>query len=135
MAGTGGTAPTRLAECDFEKILTEDCATKGCHFEGPGYVPYEELSLMPDATLAARLKDRPSRRLDIECEHVMCVPATCPTGDLVVDSSDWMKSWLLLKITASNGCGYAMPPFDNPFDPVKYACLEDMVKAIAALPK
>jgi hypothetical protein len=148
LAGSGGTTaaldPTTIP-CDFPTILQADCAHQGCHAPTPAVpLPAAALDLSPNAGLVARLKDVPARHMNINCappgeDIVECttVPAACPSGALLVDSSNWEASFVVSKLRGTAvGCGDQMRELDYPtLKPEREACVEAVVKAIAALPK
>jgi hypothetical protein len=139
-AGSAG-APTLVVDCGsttYGAVLAANCSMIGCH-RGP--VPASGLNLLPDSGLVGRLKDVPAQHGDIFCADInnYCTtpPATCPAPGtaLLVDSADYTKSWILTKLdTADPMCGDQMPgsPFQNAGD---LTCIQNMVQAIAALPK
>jgi hypothetical protein len=150
-AGSGGAGGivTPNVTCDggadYVATLTENCARTGCHNTRTAVAG---LDLTPNADLAMRLKNQPAGYAEIDCSmggpYVECVPATCPPpGDaLLVDSANPDNSWLLRKLNGThNACGVVMPvsPGDRPpapagpFDDARKACLDKLVRAIAAL--
>ncbi|HTQ04193.1 MAG TPA: hypothetical protein VMI54_10060 [Polyangiaceae bacterium] len=148
-AGTGGTGtssagagsvkmqpiPT-LSDCPtLNSELTSGCAKLGCH-QGP--YASAKLDLTPDMGLVGRLKDVPANHTDITCAgNVVCtsIPAACPTGDKLVDSSNVANSWMLHKVNGMpNGCGDSMPPAGYSIDATGKACVISLINAIAALP-
>jgi hypothetical protein len=52
---------------------------------------------------------------------------------MLVDSADYTKSWMLIKMNDAMLCGDLMPPSIT-FTPEDKACLDNLVKAIAELP-
>lgn len=142
---TGGTSGTGMLNvvcdggADYVVTLNQNCATSGCH---RGTRAVAGLNLVPDADLVTRLKDVSPTHGDIDCGtggvFMPCVPATCPPpGDaLLVDSASPDDSWLLRKINGTHGvCGDTMPipPGDKNYDDIRKACLDKLVRAIAAL--
>jgi hypothetical protein len=149
-AGSGGGGiVTPDVTCDggvsYATTLTENCARTGCHNERS---KVSGLDLTANPGLAMRLKNQPAAYREIDCgapgPYMECVPATCPpAGDaLLVDSANPDNSWLLKKMNGThNDCGVVMPvsPGDRPpapagpFDEARKACLDKLVRAIAAL--
>jgi hypothetical protein len=143
-SGTGGTGaggkpivemplPT-VDGCDIPAVLSRNCALSGCHKAG-AIKPQAGLLLVGDTTLVSRLKDTPSTHADIYCGSMPCpeIPAECPKDDKLVDSADYTKSWMLIKMNDAMECGDLMPPSVT-FTPEDKLCLENLVKAIAELP-
>jgi hypothetical protein len=95
---TGGGSGSSCETACVNTIFADQCFI--CHgtqlklsgsldFETPGY--------------SARLRDKPA-------EHVGSTPGPCPTGDKLIDSATPANSWLLKKITGTQGsCGTVMP--------------------------
>lgn len=159
MGGSGGTAGAGAAgasgttamldpsaiPCDYPKIMQGDCAHAGCHLPTAALpMGAASLDLSPNAGLVGRLKDVPARHLNINCappgqEIVECttVPAACPADALLVNSSNWEASFVISKLRGTAvGCGDQMREPDYPtVKPDREACVEAVVKAIAALPK
>jgi hypothetical protein len=141
--GAGGKALVEIpipvvAECTTaggaEVVLARTCALSGCH--KPGAIkPQAGLILTGDTLLVSRLKDVPSTHADIYCGSMPCptIPEECPKGDMLVDSADYTKSWMLIKMNDAMLCGDLMPPSIT-FTPEDKACLDNLVKAIAELP-
>lgn len=145
-AGTGSntTLTVNCTGTTYQQALAS-CNGGGCH---AAMYSAADLNLVADAGLVSRLKDVASKHSDIGCSGssdttCTCVnyycstpPASCPSGALLVDSSDYTKSWLLTKVDNANPmCGAQMPyaePYKTPNDK---ACIEAMVQAIAQLPK
>jgi hypothetical protein len=68
---------------------------------------------------------------DLTTEYV---PPSCDPNALLVNSANSDASWILSKINGnSNGCGDPMPI--GTITPAGETCLENFVKAVAALPK
>lgn len=127
--------------CDYVPLMVTDCAHAGCHAPMP--VAAASLNLLPDSGLVARLKDVKAQHLNINCappgeEIVECgfVPAACPSDALLVSSTNWEASWLITKLRGTAvGCGDIMrDPTYLTEKPEREACVEAVVKAIAALP-
>jgi hypothetical protein len=145
-AGTGAATaeldPSTIP-CDFPSILQADCAHQGCHAPTPAVpMPAAALDLSPNAGLVARLKDVPARHMNINCappgeDIVECttVPAACPSGALLVDSSNWEASFVVSKMRGTAvGCGDQMrEPDYAKVKPERESCLEAVVKSIAGL--
>jgi hypothetical protein len=146
-AGTGTAGSASQAQlitpatvgCAFDMVLGTgstrgSCAILGCH---AGPMPSSELDLTANAGLVGRLKDVSAKHGDINCasdpaDFMACVPAGCPDAYLV-DSNYPDDSWILQKINGTQGdCGAQMP--DGLFDDDQKACVEKLVRAIAALP-
>ncbi|HWP08845.1 MAG TPA: hypothetical protein VNN72_24045, partial [Polyangiaceae bacterium] len=128
--------------CDYVPLMVMDCAHAGCHAPMP--VAAASLNLLPDSGLVARLKDVKAQHLNINCappgEEIMeCgfVPAACPSDALLVSSTNWESSWLIAKLRGTAvGCGDVMrDPTYLTEKPDREACVEAVVKAIAALPR
>jgi hypothetical protein len=136
--GSGGKAPMEvpvpLVEgCDIPTVLTDSCATNGCHKPGP--IMAAKLNLIADNGLVGRVKDVPSTHSDLYCGNVPCptIPAECPVDDKLVDSTDYTQSWIVKKMNDPAGCGELMP-ISTTFTGEEKLCIENLVKAIAALP-
>jgi hypothetical protein len=139
MSGAAGSgAPALVVDCgglNYADVLANDCATPGCHRGAPTQAP-SRLVLTPDAGLVGRLKDVPAKHLDIFCidQNMFCTPAVCDMTALLVNSASPEQSWLITKLRGTqNGCGDRMP--SEEYDPAKQQCLENVARAIAALPK
>jgi hypothetical protein len=120
---------------DPEELFTTTCAKSFCH----GKSAVAGLDLRTDPGLASRLLDQPARFGDISCpddDSQTCVPETCPTGALLVDSANPEASFMLAKVSAvpTNGCGDPMPPTSG-VSTADYPCYLAIINAIAALPK
>lgn len=144
-SGTGGSAGggALVITCDgadHVAMLNQNCARTACHNNRSKVAG---IDLTPDANLATRLKDVSATHGEIDCGtggvFMPCVPETCPPpGDaLLVNSASPDDSWLLRKVNGTHGvCGDTMPipPGDMGFDDARKACLDKLVRAIAALP-
>jgi hypothetical protein len=145
--GSGGTMLTVNCTGTTYDVALKSCNQLGCHAAS---YPYSKLNLTADSGLVARLKDMPAQHGDVGCSpgdatqictcdatSFTCTtpPSACPKGDLLIDSSDYTKSWIWKKLEMSDPmCGVQMP--DGAYkSPADKACLEAMVQAIAALPK
>jgi hypothetical protein len=147
-AGTGNNT-TLTVNCTGTTydVALKSCNQLGCHAAS---YPYSGLNLTADSGLVARLKDVAAKHGDVSCNpgdatqvctcdanSFLCTtpPSACPKGDLLVDSSDYTKSWIWKKLEMADPmCGVQMP--DGAYkSPADKACLEAMVQAIAALPK
>ena len=129
--------------CDYTTGLTKSCALSVCHGTR---LPYAGLVLTPNADLIARVKDVPATNRDLDCDptegYLACEtpPTECSqfvTAKLV-DSANPDASYLITKMTAS-GCGNQMPiePGNSPtngWSDERKACLEELFRAIAAMP-
>lgn len=120
---------------DPEELFTTTCAKSFCH--GKSFVA--GLDLRTDPGLASRLLDMPAQFDGIPCPDDVtqtCVPDTCPTSALLVDSANPEASWMLAKLSAvaTNGCGDLMPPSSGA-STADYPCYLAIINAIAALPK
>jgi hypothetical protein len=136
-AGTGGSGhvgPVVVEGCDFV-ASTSKCATSGCHKPSVAIPAPAGLNLVADELLVSRLKDVDATFKDIYCGSVPCptIPEECPDVVKLVDSANFADSWMLRKVTDPMGCGELMPPSVT-FAEVDRVCLENLVKAIAALP-
>jgi hypothetical protein len=144
-AGSGGAGGivTPNVTCDggadYVVTLNSNCAKVGCHNTRSAVAG---LDLTPNADLAMRLKNQPATHGEIDCGSggvfMECVPATCPQPGvaLLVNSAAPDDSWLLRKLNGTQGvCGDHMPipPGDVDFDDARKACLDKLVRAIAAL--
>lgn len=139
-AGNAGSAGSLSVGCDYVPALSRSCAIAGCH-NSRLLVAGLDLTPNPPENLIARLKDKPAGHADIDCgdgrNFVPCVPATCPPPGtaLLVDSANPDDSWILRKLNGTHDdCGNQMPmaPGDRDFDAATKACVEDLVRAIAA---
>lgn len=142
-AGSSYVSPIML-DCAWEEALTTNCAGSTCH--GP-LRAHAGLLLVPDSGLITRLKDVPGTFTDIDCNPDPEVETPCETpptgctpllGSKIVDSQNPEASLIMKKLTAS-GCGNQMPqpPGDEAqygWGPDRLACLQNLVRAIAALP-
>ncbi|HEX5101085.1 MAG TPA: hypothetical protein VFV94_16355, partial [Polyangiaceae bacterium] len=112
-------------------VLNSKCATTGCH--GNSFVA--GLDLRPNEGFASRIKDKPATFGAIACEGSLtetCIPDSCPTGALLVDSVAPASSWMLQKLSAPNGCGVTMP-YTKTVNADELACLTQIIDAVAAL--
>lgn len=143
-AGTGGSAPSGggllAVGCDYVTVLNQSCSRSACHNDRSA-VSGLDLTPTPLEGLVGRLKDIPAGHREIDCSpggpFVECVPATCPApgSALLVDSANPDDSWILKKLTGTHDdCGLPMPvaPGDQHFDASGMACIEKLVRAIAA---
>jgi len=121
--------------------MVKSCAKSFCH--GANFVA--GLDLRTDAAFAMRLLDTPATFSGIPCQDDVtkeCVPATCPTGALLVDSANPDASWMLTKlgtnhdpsVGGTDGCGDLMPPSSGVTN-ADYPCYLAIINAIAALPQ
>jgi hypothetical protein len=137
--GTGGIDPG----CDWQTALTKSCALSVCHGTR---APFGDLNLTPDDGLVARIKDVTATNGDLDCdpsdEYLECttLPPECSAygSAKLVDSANPDASFIITKLTAS-GCGnqMPMPPGDSTsagWTPDRLTCIQDLVRAIAALP-
>ncbi|HWP08744.1 MAG TPA: hypothetical protein VNN72_23540 [Polyangiaceae bacterium] len=119
---------------DPEQLFTNTCAKSFCH--GRNFVA--GLDLRTDPGLAMRLLDVPATFSDVPCADDVtrnCIPDTCPTGALLVDSANPEASWMLSKLTvATRACGDLMPPSDGA-KTADYPCFRAIIEAIAGLQK
>jgi hypothetical protein len=117
-----------------EELFTRTCAKSFCH--GANFVA--GLDLRTDPGLATRLLDMPATFSDVPCVDDVtknCVPDTCPTGALLVDSANPEASWMLTKLSAAtNACGDLMPPSSG-VKTADYPCFVAIINVIAALEK
>jgi len=123
---------------DAASLITTDCAKGGCH---KGTLAAGDLDLSV-ANIANNTKNVAAAHAGIQCSlptepYMECVPATCPApgSALLVNSAAPDESWMLKKIHGMhNDCGDTMP--DETYataTPDKVACVEAVVRAIAAL--
>jgi hypothetical protein len=140
-SGTGGGGAMLTVDCGnttYDAVLNGSCVSLGCHkadvtLNAPAA---SGLDLTPDSGLVGRIKDVKAQHGDITCPDLTtCVPATCDTNALLVNSSAAANSWILAKINGnSNGCGSPMP-VGSALSADRLTCLENFVNAVAALPK
>jgi hypothetical protein len=148
--GTGGVpyvSPIVL-NCPWEDTLKKSCSIAGCHAYARGTaVPWAGLILVPDEGLISRLKDVTGTLGDINCSpdvnlYVKCEvpPPSCSplVGAKLVNSQSPEESLIMKKLEAVS-CGDVMPvaPGDSAmtgWGPERKACIQDLVRAIAALP-
>jgi hypothetical protein len=137
MAATDVPLPT-VDGCDIPAVLSRGCALSGCHKAG-AIKPAAGLLLAADNGFVGRVKDKPATHGDIYCGLELCVPTpaecTAPgVGQLLVDSTDYTKSWIIQKMNDPLGCGEAMPVSVSSWTGADQSCIENLVKAIADLP-
>lgn len=111
---------------------------------------------MPDTLLASRLLDVPAKHqltcpgnLVCDAAQQTCANcAACPTGALLIDTSDPESSWILGTMdpfipgvttsTLNTGCGDAMPTFNttgtNTYSQAHKDCLRMFFLALAEIP-
>jgi hypothetical protein len=141
--GTGPAPPVPGVDCDWPTALQKNCAISVCH---SARSPFAGLNLIPDDQLISRIKDVPVTLEDMDCDpgeqYYECVspPPECNPylGAKLVDSADPEASFILAKLNGS-GCGNQepLPPGDAPsagWSAERRACLESLVRGIAALP-
>ena len=145
-AGSGGmknwvldnATVTCNAGLDAATVITADCAKGGCH---KGALAAGGLDLT-FPTIANKTKDVPATHEGIQCSaptepYMECVPTTCPTGALIVDSANPDASWVLKKLDGSAKalpCGDTMPDANYATaSPDRLACVQAAFRAIAAL--
>jgi hypothetical protein len=129
--------------CDWQTGLTKSCAISSCHGK---VLAYAELLLTVDECLFDRLKDVTGTIGDVNCGPIGSFdpcetpPSQCQhlVGKKLVDSANPDESLLLKKLEVS-GCGNQMPidPGNSTmvgWGPERLDCLQQMVRAIAALP-
>lgn len=138
--GTAGSAALLDVGCDYVTAVNRSCSRTACH-NPRSRISGLDLTPTDAAALIARLKDQPARHREIDCGNggnfVECVPASCPSpgSALLVDSANPDASWILRKLNGTHdGCGFQMPmaPGDEGFDAERKACVEELVRAIAA---
>ncbi|HEY3498754.1 MAG TPA: hypothetical protein VGK73_28880 [Polyangiaceae bacterium] len=149
-AGSGGTVSVIPGvTCDWPTALQKNCAISSCHGK---LFQYGDLLWTPTTLdsmgrdLIARLKDVPPSLADVDCdpglEYVECTspPPECQpyVGAKLIDSANPDASFILAKL-AGAGCGNQMPldPGSSPnngWGPERLACIEELVRGIAALP-
>jgi hypothetical protein len=142
-AGSGANPPGSVdftsigITCDYAPVLKK-CASIGCHNSAS---MQSGLILTPDVNLVGRLKDVPAKFGGINCApdgqgFTECTtpPAACDVGALLVNSSDWQKSYILTKLhQQGNDCGEPMP-YTYQLTDLDEQCLELVVFAIALAP-
>jgi hypothetical protein len=139
---TGGSAGGAMLVVDcgsdtYQNVLNNQCATSGCH--KPPFSAQSGLDLTPDSGLVSRIKDVKPAYQGIYCDMggnlVDCMPASCDPNAFYVNSSNPDASWILAKIKGTQAdCGDQMPSTGGP--PADVAtCIENLVKAVAMLPK
>jgi hypothetical protein len=141
--GTAGTGTNLVLDkstidcgtLDPEQVLARDCAKGGCHtgtFAAAGIT-------LTFAKIAPQTKDVPAAHGGIGCPDdplQECVPSTCPTDALLVNSTAPASSWLLAKVHGmENGCGDPMPSPNGytTAQAANLACIDAIVEAIAKL--
>lgn len=139
--GSGGMLdPGIVVDCDYVAALSQNCSKSGCHHVRNNAAG---LNLTPDDGLVARLYGIPSTHSQIDCGtnglYQECdwpnEPAACfPFANaLLVAPGNPDESWLLKKINGTfGGCGEAMPPSGVALDETARACIEKVVRAVAA---
>ncbi len=138
--GSAGTAATLTVDCGtdtYQNVLTTNCATPGCH-KGSSLAPaISMLNLVPDSGLVSRIKDVKAVHGDIYVGDATTpsVPASCDPNALLVNSANPSASWILAKINGTqNDCGSQMPSAGGPPAAVT-TCIQNLVAAVATLPK
>jgi hypothetical protein len=134
-AGTGTmTAFPTVPNCpNVGGTLNNSCARIGCH---KGQFASASLDLTPDTGFVGRVKDVVATHKDIVCGTGTdtCVPATCPSGVKLVDSTTPANSWILQKLDGTeNGCGATMPTSGYTITADEKTCLESLVNVIAGM--
>lgn len=134
-AGAGGGSAGTPPACDFAGVIQKSCALTACHdtmykqgeldFRTPGY--------------EQRLVNMPATFTDITCPDpaggllpVPCVPASCPQGALLINTTAPAESWMLKKLLGTHGdCGDAMPLPPGEITAEGRACLESWIHYLA----
>jgi len=141
-AGAAMSAPFPTVDCGNgltpQKVLNDDCASTGCH---RGNNPPSGLNLTPDDGFIGRTKDVLAKHGDIFCEDILDTcptpPASCPMTAVLIDSTDWTKSWIIAKLRGAQAdCGDQMK--DATYLTAKSAneqCLEKLVQTVAMMAK
>ena len=138
-AGTGSGAML-VVDCGtdtYQNVLSQNCATGGCHRKMGMFPAQSGLDLTPDTGLVGRVKDVKAQHGDIYVGDATTpsVPASCDPNVLLVNSQNADASWILAKIKGTqDDCGMQMPSPPGPPAAVEM-CLENFVAAVAALPK
>jgi hypothetical protein len=137
-AGTGATLTVDCGTDTYQNVLTTNCATPGCHKGSSLAPPASMLNLVPDSGLVSRIKDVKAVHGDIYMPpdfSTVYVPASCDMNALLVNSANPSASWILAKINGTqNDCGIQMPSAGGPPAAVTM-CIQNLVAAVAALPK
>lgn len=115
-ASGGGSASGCETAC-IQALFAGTC--KSCHSQA---APLGMLDL-ESAGVSARLKDQAAKHADTAS------PASCPSGDKLIDSATPSASWLLKKVSNQQGqCGTQMPPQGASADDV--ACVTAYVSCV-----
>src|SRR3954471_1127041 len=101
-AGTGSGA-TLVVDCGtdtYQTVLSQNCATIGCHRKSGSIPAISGLDLTPDTGLVGRVKDVKAQHGDIYVGDATTpsVPASCDPNVLLVNSQNADASWILAKI-------------------------------------
>lgn len=122
--------------CDYSTALLKTCAISSCHKQG-SVSPAAGLNLVPDALFVDRIYGVAATHGDIYCADISDTcptpPATCPTGDFLINPMNPTASWILTKMNMPPDCGESMPAGVNITADQK-ACLETLFNEIAKLP-
>lgn len=129
--GSAGAPPT----CGYAAIIQNSCALTACHdtmynraeldFKTPGY--------------EQRIVNAPATFTEITCPDpaggvlpVPCMPASCPQGALLINTTTPSESWMLKKLQGVHGdCGDAMPLPPGKVTAEEKACLESWIHYLA----
>lgn len=139
-AGTGSMVPfPTVPNCpNVAGQISTSCAKIGCH-KNP--FAAADLDLTPNTGFVGRVKDVVATHAGITCPGgdgglTDCIPATCPTGAKLIDSSNAANSWMTQKLeNMVNGCGTIMPAPPDSIDAATKSCIEALVQTVAAMPK
>lgn len=149
IGATGGVVTLPGVTCDLTTAITKSCAISSCHGR---LFAYGGLVWSPDAELISRIKDKPATFQDLDCDpdpvgYVACAapPPECQpyVGAKLVDSANPEASFIFTKLRVMDPgeprCGNQMPlaPGDSPdvgWNEERRACIEQFVRAVAALP-
>lgn len=142
-----GAAPPPIAppavDCEIEAVLLDHCGP-GCHSPG---VRRAGLDLTYDSGLVGRIKDVQATHREIACNQPgeafrECMPPTEPAACVpfvnarLVDSANVEESWILKKVNGTHGgCGMKMPAVPTGYGGWVHDCLQEFVRAVAALPR
>lgn len=130
-------------DCAIEAVLVDHCGP-GCHSSS---VRRAGLDLTYDSGLVGRIKDVPATHRGIACNQPSeafreCVPPNEPTrcapflNAQLVDSANVEESWILKKVNGTHGdCGMKMPAVPTGYGGWVHDCLQEFVRAVAALPR
>jgi hypothetical protein len=145
-AGTGAAMPLPDVGCDYTTIITKSCSSPGCHrvsMIGGMTVIAGDLDLTLNDGFRSRVVNVAATHSQIDCDpdpvaYMACAtpPATCPTGDKIVNTADPANSWVLKKLDGGAMCGDGMPlpPGDSVnmgWGPDAKTCMQMFFNALA----